>query len=163
DPDAGALPPPPARRGAAAGPRRHPDVHPGPPGGQAAQPRLPRDVLHRRRVPGPRRELPLRRRGAAGRRRAPRRRLAALRGGATPSCPCRFPEGTAPSHSATCTSNPPTRLLARMLGDKLGVEVGDGRPKFTADSAEVDRFRRAWKDLPRLWVVVAREAGDFTR
>jgi ADP-heptose:LPS heptosyltransferase len=77
--------------------------------------------------------------------------------------PVRLPDGTVPPDSADWRIVPPRRHLARILGDQLGVDVTDVRPSCTADPAEVDRFRRAWNDLPRPWVVVAREAGDFTR
>ena len=45
----------------------------------------------------------------------------------------------------------------------LGVNVEDIRPSCPVNPAEVDRFRRAWEDLPRPWVLVIREAGEFTR
>jgi ADP-heptose:LPS heptosyltransferase len=77
--------------------------------------------------------------------------------------PIRLPDGTVPPDSADWRIVPPRRHLARILGDMLGVDVADVRPSCTADPAEVDRFRQAWKDLPRPWIVVAREAGDFTR
>jgi ADP-heptose:LPS heptosyltransferase len=77
--------------------------------------------------------------------------------------PIRLHDGTAPPDSADWKIIPPRRHLTRILGDSLGVDVRDIRPSCTADPAEVDRFRRAWEDLPRPWIVVAREAGDFTR
>ena len=77
--------------------------------------------------------------------------------------PIRLPDGTVPPDSADWRILQPRRPLACILGDGLGVDVKDIRPSCTADPAEVDRFRRAWEDLPRPWVVVIREAGDFTR
>jgi ADP-heptose:LPS heptosyltransferase len=75
----------------------------------------------------------------------------------------RLADGSVPPDSADWKIVPPRRHLARILGDHLGVDVRDVRPSCTADPAEVDRFRHDWKDLPRPWVVIAREAGDFTR
>jgi ADP-heptose:LPS heptosyltransferase len=59
-------------------------------------------------------------------------------------------------------SIPPRRHLARILGDCLGVDVRDVRPSIAVDPAEVERFGAAWKDLPRPWILVTREAGDTT-
>jgi hypothetical protein len=77
--------------------------------------------------------------------------------------PIRLPDGTVPPNSADWKIIPPRRHLARILGDNLGVDVKDIRPSCTVTLAEVDRFRQAWEDLPHPWVVVTREAGDFTR
>ena len=75
---------------------------------------------------------------------------------ASPTGPCRR---TAPIGGSSRRAGP----LARILGDRLGVDVKDIRPSCPADPAEVERFRRAWEDLPRPRVLVTREAGDFTR
>jgi ADP-heptose:LPS heptosyltransferase len=77
--------------------------------------------------------------------------------------PIRLPDGTTPPDSADWKMLQPERPLARILGDSLGVDVGDIRPSCTVDPAEVDQFRRAWQDLPRPWILVVREAGSFTR
>jgi ADP-heptose:LPS heptosyltransferase len=77
--------------------------------------------------------------------------------------PIRLPDGTVPPDSADWKTIQPHRPLACILGDSLGVDVKDVRPSCAVDPAEVDRFRRAWKDLPRPWVLIVREAGGFTR
>jgi ADP-heptose:LPS heptosyltransferase len=77
--------------------------------------------------------------------------------------PIRLADGTVPRDSADWRVIQPRRPLVSILGDCLGVDVRDVRPSCTIDPAEVDRFRQDWKDLPRPWVLVVREAGGFTR
>jgi ADP-heptose:LPS heptosyltransferase len=80
--------------------------------------------------------------------------------------PIRLPDGTVPADNADNVdwrTIPPRRHLTRILGDSLGIDVKDVRPSCTVDPAEVARFRQSWKDLPRPWVLIVREAGDFTR
>jgi ADP-heptose:LPS heptosyltransferase len=59
-------------------------------------------------------------------------------------------------------SRPPHRHLARIIGDDLGLDVRDVRPSCVLDEARRDRFREAWADLPRPWVVITRRASKFT-
>jgi ADP-heptose:LPS heptosyltransferase len=59
-------------------------------------------------------------------------------------------------------SVPPRRHIARIMGDHLGLAVRDVRPSCIVDSAERDRFREKWKDLPHPWVIVNRRASAWT-
>jgi len=81
-----------------------------------------------------------------------------------------FIDRVRPSHEAVgkalwlCyeRSLPPRRHLARLIGDHLGLDVRDVRPSCMLDSAERARFREAWKDLPRPWIIVNRHASAWT-
>ncbi|HZW29542.1 MAG TPA: glycosyltransferase family 9 protein [Isosphaeraceae bacterium] len=59
-------------------------------------------------------------------------------------------------------SLPPRRHIARIFGDHLGLAVHDIRPSCVVDPALRDRFRAAWQDRPRPWIVVSRRAGGWT-
>ena len=52
--------------------------------------------------------------------------------------------------------------LARLMGDRMGVNVTDVQPDCIVDEGLVERFRRNWASLPRPWVVVLRRASRFT-
>ncbi len=52
--------------------------------------------------------------------------------------------------------------LARLLGDRMGVDVVDTQPDCVVDDVLVQRFRRDWAHLPRPWVVALRRASRFT-
>lgn len=52
--------------------------------------------------------------------------------------------------------------LARLFGDRMGVDVTDARPDCIVDEALVARFRQDWSHLPRPWVVALRRASRFT-
>ena len=52
--------------------------------------------------------------------------------------------------------------LARLIGDRMGVNVTDVQPDCIVDEALVERFRRDWAHMPRPWVVVLRRASRFT-
>ena len=52
--------------------------------------------------------------------------------------------------------------LARLIGDRMGVNVTDVQPDCIVDETLVERFRRDWAHLPRPWVVVLRRASRFT-
>ena len=52
--------------------------------------------------------------------------------------------------------------LARLMGDRMGVNVTDVQPDCIVDEVLVERFRRNWASLPRPWVVVLRRASRFT-
>src|SRR5215469_11896260 len=57
----------------------------------------------------------------------------------------------------------PTRChLAKILGKRLGVRVEDVRPDCSIDQKLVQRFRRAWRDLPRPHILVQRRASSYT-
>jgi ADP-heptose:LPS heptosyltransferase len=57
---------------------------------------------------------------------------------------------------------PPRRHIARIFGDHLGLHVPDVRPSCVVDPVLRNRFREAWKDLPRPWIIVNRRAGGWT-
>jgi ADP-heptose:LPS heptosyltransferase len=59
-------------------------------------------------------------------------------------------------------SLPPRRHLAKLMGDHLGLNVRDVRPSCILDSVECARFREAWKDRPRPWIIVNRHASSWT-
>jgi hypothetical protein len=48
------------------------------------------------------------------------------------------------------------------LGDGLGVRLTDVRPDCTIDRAVVERFHRAWRELPRPHITVNRHASSWT-
>jgi ADP-heptose:LPS heptosyltransferase len=52
--------------------------------------------------------------------------------------------------------------LAKILGKRLGVHVKDVRPDCSIDNNLVQRFRCAWGDLPRPYVLVQRRASSYT-
>ena len=52
--------------------------------------------------------------------------------------------------------------LARLIGDRIGVDVSDVQPDCVVDEALAARFRRDWAHLPRPWVVALRRASRFT-
>ncbi len=52
--------------------------------------------------------------------------------------------------------------LARLLGDRMGVNVTDVRPDCVTDPALIERYRQSWAHLPRPWVVALRRASRFT-
>jgi ADP-heptose:LPS heptosyltransferase len=57
----------------------------------------------------------------------------------------------------------PTRChIARIIGKRVGVCVEDVRPDCSIDEKLVQRFRRAWRDLPRPHILVQRRAGSYT-
>ena len=57
----------------------------------------------------------------------------------------------------------PTQVhLARLLGDELGLEVSDVTPDCIVDAALVERWRNAWRDLPRPHVLILRRASNWT-
>lgn len=57
----------------------------------------------------------------------------------------------------------PTRChIARIIGKRVGVRVEDVRPDCSIDEKLVQRFRRAWRDLPRPHILVQRRAGSYT-
>ena len=59
-------------------------------------------------------------------------------------------------------SIPPRRHIARILGDRLGLEVSDVRPTCVVDRVLFERFRQEFRDLPRPLIVVNRRAGPHT-
>ncbi len=52
--------------------------------------------------------------------------------------------------------------IARLLGDRIGVEVIDTHPDCVIDGELVEAFQAAWRDLPRPWVVALRRASRYT-
>jgi len=52
--------------------------------------------------------------------------------------------------------------LARVLGDEIGLEVRDVTPDCAVDEALVERWRSAWRELPRPHFLVLRRASDWT-
>jgi len=52
--------------------------------------------------------------------------------------------------------------IARIIGKRVGVRVEDVRPDCSIDEKLVQRFRRAWRDLPRPHILVQRRAGSYT-
>jgi ADP-heptose:LPS heptosyltransferase len=57
---------------------------------------------------------------------------------------------------------PPRAHLARIIGDCLGLSVRDVRPDCAIDRALVERFRAAWRELPRPHLVISRRASSWT-
>jgi len=52
--------------------------------------------------------------------------------------------------------------IARIIGDRLGAHVEDTRPDCVVDERLVARYRGAWRELPRPWVLVLRRSSRFT-
>jgi ADP-heptose:LPS heptosyltransferase len=52
--------------------------------------------------------------------------------------------------------------IARLLGDRIGVNVKDVRPDCIVDRLLIDRFTSAWAGLPHPRVAVLRRASRFT-
>ena len=52
--------------------------------------------------------------------------------------------------------------IARLLGDRMGVDVTDTRPDCVVDRQAVAAFRTAWAALPRPWILTLRRASRFT-
>jgi ADP-heptose:LPS heptosyltransferase len=59
-------------------------------------------------------------------------------------------------------SIPPSRHIASVMGDRLGLAVQDVRPSCVVRQDLVERFRREWSALPKPWIIVARVAGAWT-
>ncbi len=57
---------------------------------------------------------------------------------------------------------PTTAHIARLLGDRIGVNVTDVQPDCVIDGSLVEAYQNAWRDLPRPWVVALRRASRFT-
>jgi ADP-heptose:LPS heptosyltransferase len=72
-------------------------------------------------------------------------------------------EGAPPHLTLEYEAAIPTRLhLAQMIGDSLGLSVRDAQPDCVFDHALVERFRAAWRELPRPHIVVSRHASSWT-
>jgi ADP-heptose:LPS heptosyltransferase len=57
----------------------------------------------------------------------------------------------------------PTHVhLARVMGDEVGLEVSDVTPDCVVDTLLVERYRNAWRDLPRPHVLIVRRASEWT-
>ena len=52
--------------------------------------------------------------------------------------------------------------IASIIGDRLGVRVEDTQPDCVTDEQLVARYRGAWRELPRPWVLVLRRSSRFT-
>jgi ADP-heptose:LPS heptosyltransferase len=52
--------------------------------------------------------------------------------------------------------------LARVMGDEVGLEVSDVTPDCAVDASLVERYRNAWRDLPRPHVLIVRRASEWT-
>ena len=59
-------------------------------------------------------------------------------------------------------SLPPSRHIARIIGDLLGIRVRDVRPSCAVREDLVERFRRDWDGCPRPVILVNRRAGSWT-
>jgi ADP-heptose:LPS heptosyltransferase len=59
-------------------------------------------------------------------------------------------------------SIPPSRHIASVMGDRLGLAVRDVQPSCAVRQDLVERFRREWSALPKPWIIVARVAGAWT-
>ncbi len=57
---------------------------------------------------------------------------------------------------------PTTVHIARLLGDRIGVNVTDVQPDCVIDGALVEAYQNAWRHLPRPWVIALRRASRFT-
>ena len=52
--------------------------------------------------------------------------------------------------------------IARLMGDRLGVNVTDTRPDCIIDEALAEQYRKAWRGLPRPHCLILRRASRFT-
>jgi ADP-heptose:LPS heptosyltransferase len=57
---------------------------------------------------------------------------------------------------------PPTRHIARIMGETIGVSVRDVRPACVIDLVLVTRFRTIFQSLPRPHIVINRNASHWT-
>jgi len=57
---------------------------------------------------------------------------------------------------------PVRRHIAEIFGDMLGVDVRDHRPSCIVDLSLCDDCVQAWRDRPRPWIALNRQAGPWT-
>lgn len=57
---------------------------------------------------------------------------------------------------------PSSKHLAEVIASQVGVAPPDVRPDCVVDRAVVERFRAAWRNLPRPHVIVSRSCSEWT-
>lgn len=60
------------------------------------------------------------------------------------------------------SSIPSPLHLSRLMGNSIGLSVRDLRPDCVIDRSLVERFQESWRALPRPYIVVSRQAGNWT-
>ena len=59
-------------------------------------------------------------------------------------------------------SIPPSRFLAQIMGDEIGVDVAEIRPSCVRNPALYAGVLEKFQQLPKPWIVLARRAGPWT-